>query len=80
MLGLEPWGRMRIDYIGLTSNLPFIVNHSRRLGLPPEELCSGILTLLDYLRRKRVLFDSVHKSLGVRLAVRRLQRLHFHTP
>ena len=62
VLGLEPWGRMRIDYIGLTSNLLFIVNYSGRLGLPPEELCAGILTLLDYLRRKRVLFDPVHKT------------------
>jgi hypothetical protein len=62
VLGLEPWGRMRIDYIGLTPNLPFIVNHSRGLKLPPEELCSGIITLLDYLRRRRVLFDPVHKT------------------
>jgi ATP-dependent helicase YprA (DUF1998 family) len=62
VLGLEPWGRMRIDYVGLTPNLPFIVNHSRKLKLPPEELCSGIINLLDYLRRRRVLFDPVHKT------------------
>ena len=62
VIGLEPWGRMRIDYTGLTANLPFIVSHSRGLGLPPEELCSGITTVLDYLRRQRVLFDPVHRT------------------
>jgi rubrerythrin len=62
VLGLEPWGRMKIDYIGLTPNLPFIVNHSRGLRVPQEELCWGIITLLDYLRRRRVLFDPVHKT------------------
>ena len=62
VLGLEPWGRMRIDYDKLTPNLPFVVQHSRKLRLPPDELCSGITTLLDYLRRQRVLFDPVHKT------------------
>jgi ATP-dependent helicase YprA (DUF1998 family)/rubrerythrin len=62
VLGLEPWGRMRIDYTGLSANLPFIVRNSRGLRLPPDELCSGITTLLDYLRRQRVLFDPVHKT------------------
>jgi ATP-dependent helicase YprA (DUF1998 family) len=62
VLGLEPWGRMRVDYQGLTANLPFIVAQSRVLKLPPEELRDGIASLLDYLRRQRALWDPVHKT------------------
>jgi ATP-dependent helicase YprA (DUF1998 family) len=62
VLGLEPWGRMRVKYDGLTENLPFVVSLSKRLGLPPEAVCDGVTTLLDHFRRHRILFDEVHQT------------------
>ncbi len=59
-LGLEPWGRMKVEYDGLHAGLPWIVEHSRRFGLPPDELRDGVANLLDYLRRTRVLHDAEH--------------------
>ncbi len=57
-IGLEPWGRMKVDYHGLNASAGFVQNWSRRLGLPAEELTSGIATLLDSLRRRQLLKDS----------------------
>jgi hypothetical protein len=57
-IGLEPWGRMKVDYHGLNSFSSFVQSWSRRLGLPAEELTSGIATLLDSLRRRQLLKDS----------------------
>ena len=56
-IGLEPWGRMKIEYHGLHSSAPFIQSWSNRLGLPPDELTGGVATLLDYLRRRQLLYD-----------------------
>jgi SOS-response transcriptional repressor LexA/ribosomal protein L40E len=56
-IGLEPWGRMKVEYEGLDAALPWIQEHAQELGLPPEDLRDGIAGLLDYLRRKRVLYD-----------------------
>jgi hypothetical protein len=56
-IGLEPWGRMRVEYEGLTDALPWIQTYANRLGLPTEELRAGVASILDYLRRKRVLHD-----------------------
>ena len=56
-IGLEPWGRMQVDYEGLEASLPWIQHNANSLGLPPEELRDGVASLLDYLRRKRVLHD-----------------------
>jgi len=56
-IGLEPWGRMQVDYEGLEASLPWIQQNANALGLPPEELRDGVASLLDYLRRKRVLHD-----------------------
>jgi ATP-dependent helicase YprA (DUF1998 family)/phage repressor protein C with HTH and peptisase S24 domain/rubrerythrin len=56
-IGLEPWGRMQVDYEGLEASLPWIQQNANVLGLPPEELRDGVASLLDYLRRKRVLHD-----------------------
>src|SRR3970282_349773 len=33
-IGLEPWGRMKIEYEGLDSGLPWIQTHAHALGLP----------------------------------------------
>ena len=56
-IGLEPWGRMKIDYEGLDTALPWIQENAHALGMPPEDMRDGVAGLLDYLRRKRVLFD-----------------------
>ena len=56
-IGLEPWGRMRVEYEGLTPGLPWIHSHALTLGIPPEDLRDGVASLLDSLRRQRVLHD-----------------------
>ena len=56
-IGLEPWGRMKVDYGGLDPSLPWIQSNANTLGLPAEGLCDGVASLLDYLRRKRALYD-----------------------
>ena len=56
-VGLEPWGRLKVDYLGLEPAHPWIQGQADALGLPTEELCEGIAGLLDYLRRKRALYD-----------------------
>ncbi|MEX1026508.1 MAG: DEAD/DEAH box helicase [Candidatus Paceibacterota bacterium] len=56
--GLEPWGRITVTYEGLTTNDSFIQQWANRLGMPGEELKVGVETLLDSLRRRRLLRDS----------------------
>ncbi len=56
-LGLEPWGRMKVAYAGLNAALPWIQEHAHKLGIPSERLCKGVAGVLDYLRRKRALYD-----------------------
>jgi len=64
-VGLEPWGRLRVSYRGLEAGARFIQEWSRRLGLPPEDLKGGIETLLDQLRRQRLLYDA-HRRIFTR--------------
>ncbi len=56
-IGLEPWGRMRVDYAGLGSETPFVARWAERLGLEPQALANGIATLLDQQRRGFHLLD-----------------------
>ncbi|MCP4289381.1 MAG: DUF1998 domain-containing protein, partial [Gammaproteobacteria bacterium] len=56
-LGLEPWGRLRVDYLGLTSDLPFIQQWAARLECDPTRLTDGIAALLDNARRNAILLD-----------------------
>ena len=56
-IGLEPWGRMKVDYEGLDASATFIQESASSLGLPAEDLRDGIASLLDYFRRRRVLYD-----------------------
>lgn len=56
-LGLEPWGRMKVEYEGLDSSWPWIQQYSKALRVPPDTLRDGVAVLLDTLRRKRVLYD-----------------------
>jgi len=56
-IGLEPWGRIQIEYADLTPDLDFIQHWAPRLGVPPEDLVQGIATLLDVTRRNNILLD-----------------------
>ena len=56
-LGLEPWGRMKVEYEGLDATWPWIQTEARKLGMPADDLREGVASVLDYLRRKRVLWD-----------------------
>ena len=56
-IGLEPWGRMKVEYEGLDATLPWIQQTAVQLGMPPEQLHCGVAVVLDYLRRKRILWD-----------------------
>ena len=60
-IGLEPWGRMKVEYEGLAATLPWIQEQAQVLDLSAEDLCDGVAGVLDYLRRKRVLHDPVHQ-------------------
>ena len=59
--GLEPWGRMKVEYDGLSAVDPWIQQHAHELGVPPAKLREGVASVLDYLRRKRALYDSEHE-------------------
>lgn len=57
-IGLEPWGRMRVQYSTLTPGLPFIQSWASELGHTPVSLLDGIATLLDSYRRSgQILYD-----------------------
>ncbi len=56
-IGLEPWGRLKVNYVGLEQSSPFVRHWSDHLGLPADELVGGIEAFLDQLRRKRLLYD-----------------------
>jgi hypothetical protein len=57
-VGLEAWGRMRVDYAGLTPQLPFFTRWATVAGVTPEALHSGVANLLDSDRKKMVVWDS----------------------
>lgn len=56
-LGLEPWGRIRVDYLGLSSTLPVVQTWAPLLHCTAEALTEGIAALLDHMRRTRLLHD-----------------------
>lgn len=58
-IGLEPWGRMKVEYQGLSPDHPVIVEWSSRIGCGTELLANGIATLLDNARSRRILHDNV---------------------
>lgn len=57
-IGLEPWGRLRIEYHGLNPALPFIQRQATALGCFAEDLCGGIESLLDHARRSQIVWDA----------------------
>ena len=60
-LGLEPWGRMRVGYDGLSPSLPWIQEHAFQLGIPADRLRDGVAGVLDYFRRRGALLDPEFK-------------------
>jgi ATP-dependent helicase YprA (DUF1998 family) len=56
-IGLEPWGRLMIDYAGLSETLPFFSTWAGRIGCSAKELMFGVEALLDSVRRSTVLLD-----------------------
>jgi len=60
-IGLEPWGRMKVEYQNLDVTDGWIQSRARQIGLPAEDLREGVASLLDYLRRRNVLYDPEYK-------------------
>ena len=60
-LGLEPWGRMRVRYDGLSPSLPWIQEQAFRLGIPADRLRDGVASVLDHFRRRGALLDPEYK-------------------
>ena len=60
-LGLEPWGRMKVEYEGLDAAHPWIQENAHALGISADRLRDGVASVLDYLRRKRILHDPEHE-------------------
>ena len=56
-LGLEPWGRMRIGYAGLTPDCPSVQRLGASVNADAEEAVQGVATLLDQFRRSLVVLD-----------------------
>lgn len=57
-IGLEPWGRLRVDYAGLDASQSFIVDEAAALGVRADELVQGIGAFLDLMRRRNLaLYD-----------------------
>ncbi|MFQ5792984.1 MAG: helicase-related protein, partial [Acidobacteriota bacterium] len=57
-VGLEPWGRLLVDYQGLSPELPLIQEWSARLEVDPERLRDGVAAILDTQRRNMLLHDA----------------------
>ncbi len=56
-IGLEPWGRLRVDYDGLSAATPGLAALAASHGLDAEALAEGIGGLLDRTRRRMILLD-----------------------
>lgn len=56
-IGLEPWGRLKVQYRGLSESSRFVQNWAQRLAIPADELVSGLAALLDQIRQRRALLD-----------------------
>lgn len=55
---LETWGKARVVYAGIEEDHPWIQRWAGQLRLSPQELATGIASLLDAYRRNRLLHDS----------------------
>src|SRR5690606_38203654 len=63
-IGLEPWGRMRVDYVGLDPSHEVIARWAARMSVEPSALTEGIAAILDHLRRTRLLDDPLTRLFG----------------
>jgi hypothetical protein len=63
-LGLEPWGRLRVEYVGLDSAHPVLARWADHLRTSSDELADGIAALLDHHRRIRILHDPPTRLFG----------------
>lgn len=57
--GLEPLGRLKVAYQGLSAELSVVRKWAGRIGCSAEALCEGIAALLDAARSRRMVFDPV---------------------
>ena len=60
-LGLEPWGRMKVKYDGLSASDRWMQDHANRLGIPADRLYEGVAGVLDHFRRQGALLDPEFK-------------------
>lgn len=58
-VGLEPMGRMKVDYLGLDASRPELVQWAQKLGCDATALAEGVASLLDAARSRRMLYDSI---------------------
>jgi ATP-dependent helicase YprA (DUF1998 family) len=58
-VGLEPIGRLKVDYLGLTADRPELVPWAIKLGCDPKALAEGVASLLDAARSRRMVYDSI---------------------
>jgi len=56
-IGLEPWGRMVVEYAGLSPALDFFQKWASSIWIAPEDLVFGVASLLDSIRRNGILLD-----------------------
>lgn len=56
-IGLEPWGRIRVDYVGVPADAAFVREWAARLGADEAALLGGVLSIVDHERRAGRLLD-----------------------
>ena len=60
-IGLEPWGRMVVRYLGLNPSHELFEKWARTASCKPEEMCDAAALLLDIARRSTALYDRDHE-------------------
>jgi hypothetical protein len=56
-IGLEPWGRLRARYDGLTPEADCVVALAKEIGTSADEAMNGIAGILDQFRRSMLVLD-----------------------
>jgi ATP-dependent helicase YprA (DUF1998 family) len=56
-IGLEPWGKLQVDYAGLEASNLFAAMWAPRLQMDAGRLSDGMAACLDLMRRKFYLYD-----------------------
>jgi ATP-dependent helicase YprA (DUF1998 family) len=60
-IGLEPWGRLKVRYLGLEAKSAFFQKWAHVVGCTPDELTEAAASLLDLARRSAALYDRDHE-------------------